>query len=116
MTPLQMYDWACTSLKAIQFTYCTFAEYSEVKDQLKTRFDLLLQNNSWNMSISLLCPSTSILRDCSSTKIFGINNNFQRRKSQKKKDSELELETISGYVTCMYNNNYWIAFVLDVDV
>ena len=39
MTLLQLYDWACTSLKAIQFTYCTCAEYSEVKDQLKTWFD-----------------------------------------------------------------------------
>ena len=47
--------------------------------------------------------------------------NFQhqqlsKKKKSKKKDSELELETISGYVTCMYNNNYWLAFVLDMDV
>ena len=40
----------------------------------------------------------------------------KEKKSKRKKDSELELETISGYVTCMYNNNYWLAFVLDVDV
>ena len=39
MTPLQLYDWACTFLKAIQFTYCTCAEHSQVRDQLKTRFD-----------------------------------------------------------------------------
>ena len=28
MTPLQLYDWARTSLKAIQFSYCTCSEYS----------------------------------------------------------------------------------------
>ena len=39
MTPLQLYDWASSTLNAINFTYCTTAQYSEVKDQLETRFN-----------------------------------------------------------------------------
>lgn len=39
MTPLQLYNWACCTLKAKNFSYCTYTEYSQVKDQLETRFD-----------------------------------------------------------------------------
>ena len=32
-----------------------------------------------------------------------------------KQASELEIEEISGYVTCIYDAQWWLAFVLETD-
>ena len=39
MTPMQLYEWARDNLQGIVFEYCNCVEYSEVKDQLETRFE-----------------------------------------------------------------------------
>ncbi len=33
-----------------------------------------------------------------------------------KQDSDFRIESISGYVTCVYNAEWWLSLVLDVDV
>ncbi len=32
-----------------------------------------------------------------------------------KQDSELEIDAISGFVTCIYDREWWLACVLEVD-
>ena len=108
MTPLQLYDWARTSLKAIQFPYCTCAEYSEVRDQLETRFD---NSRTIPRTRQYLVVSSEIVQ----VRKFSASTTFKGEKVNKQ-GSELKLETISDWVTCMYNNNWWLAFVLDLDV
>ena len=111
MTPLQLYDWARTSLKAIQFTYCTCAEYSEVRDQLETRFD----NSKTIPGTRQYHSYIPVFLEVVQVRKFSASTTFKQERVSKQ-ESELELETISGYVTCMYNNNWWLALVLDLDV
>ena len=41
---------------------------------------------------------------------------MHKREKIKKQDGELQMDKISGYVTCVYNDKCWLAFVLDKDV
>ena len=110
MTPLQLYDWASSTLNAINFTYCTTAQYSEVKDQLETRFShsrTIPGTRQYHSYITVSSEIVAVRRFSRST--------FYKEERVCKHDGELEVETVSGYVTCMYNNNWWLAFVLDLD-
>ena len=80
MTPLQLYDWARTSLKAIQFSYCTCSEYSEVKEQLEIRFANSRTITGTRQYHSFIPVSSEVLQV----------RNFQHQLHSKKKESASE--------------------------
>ena len=111
MTPLQLCNWARTSLKTIQFSYCTCSEYSEVKEQLQTQFDNSRTITGTHQYHSFIPVSSEVLQ----VQKFSASITFKEERVSKQ-DSELDLETIFGYITCTYNNKWWLAYVFDRDV
>ena len=78
MTPLQLYDWARTSLKAIQFTYCSCAEYSEVRDQLETQFENSRTIPGTCQYHSYIPVSSEIVQ----VRTFSASTTFKKEKNQ----------------------------------
>ena len=52
--------------------------------------------------------------DTVQVRAFSRSTTFKTEKVTKQ-DSELGIEAISGYVTCIYDAEWWLAFVLETD-
>ena len=111
MTPLQLYDWCYTSLTAIHFAYCSCNEYSETSTALETRFNKSRTIPGTRQYHSFVPISSDVVE----VRKFS-DSPMHKREKVKKQDGELQMESISGYVTCVYNDKWWLAFVLDKDV
>ena len=94
MTSLQLYNWACSSLKSINFSYCSCAEYFEVEDQLKTRFNNSRTVPGTRQYHSYIPKSLEMVE----VRRYSLATTFKTEKVCKQ-DGELELDTIRGYVT-----------------
>ena len=110
MTPMQLYEWARDNLQGIVFDYCCCADYLEIKDQLEPHFENSRTIPGTRQYHSFIPVSTETLQ----VRPFSRSFTFRLEKVTKQ-DSELEIESISGYVTCVYDAGWWLAYVLEVD-
>ena len=110
MTPLQLFEWASNSIPGIVFRYCSCVEYEETKVQLEARFD-----NSWTMpGTRKLHSFVPVSRDTVRVRPFSSSITSKEEKVMKQ-EAELEVGINSGYVTCEYDAQWWLAYVLEVD-
>lgn len=110
MTPLQLFEWASEKLPKTVFNYCSTQEYEEVKEYLKERF----QNSHTIPGTRRLHSFVPLSRDTLKVRAYSFSSTSKDVKVTKQ-DSELEIDTISGYVTCSYDREWWLACVLEVD-
>ena len=110
MTPLQLFEWASESIPGIVFQYCSTEEYEEVKHQLEKRFE----NSRTIPGTRKLHSFVPISRDALKVRAYSFSTASKEEKVAKQ-DSELEIDEISGFVTCIYDGEWWLACVLEVD-
>ena len=110
MTPLQLFEWASNNIQGTVFKYCRCAEYDEVKEQLEIRF----QTCRTILGTRKLHSFVPVSYDTVQVRAFSRSTTFKTEKVTKQ-DSELGIEAISGYVTCIYDAEWWLAFVLETD-
>ena len=110
MTPFQLYQWASSNIPGISFDYSSVEEYESEKRSLETRFE-----NSRTI------PGTRRLhcfipwsRDTLLTKRYSTSHSSQVQKVSKS-STDLEMEEVTGYVTCNYGSQWWVAQVLEKD-
>ena len=107
MTPLQLYRWASKNIPGIN---CTLEEYESDKTLLKTRFD-----NSRTIAgtrrLHCFIPNS---RDSLQTKRYSTSSTSKLERVTKLA-TDLELEQVTGYVTCKHQDHWWLAQVLAKD-
>ena len=110
MTPFQLFEWASESIPGTIFKYCSIEEYEELKHHLEKRFD----NSRTIPGTRKLHSFVPISRNTLKVRSYSSSATFKEEKITKQ-DSELEIDEICGFVTCIYDGNWWLACVLNVD-
>lgn len=110
MTPRQLFEWASNNIQGIFFQYCSCAEYEEVKGHLEARFQpsrTIPGTRKYHSFIPVSQESVQV-------RSFSRAATFKTEKVTKQ-ESELAIDDISGYVTCVYDTQWWLALVLETD-
>lgn len=106
-TPRQLFEWAVKTFTNIDFVYSSQEEYAESDLFLKSRFDQALTIKGTQQYHAFIPMSTSKVL----VKIF--SDDIQSlEKEVSKSPNKLKLKDISGYVTVVYEGNWWLGYVL----
>ena len=108
MTPLTLFEW---NIPGTAFRFCSVREYEDVKVQLEDRF----QNARTIPGTRKLHSFIPLSRDTVRTRVYSFSTSFKDEKVTKQ-SSELEIDEISGFVTCIRDEQWWLASVLEVDI
>lgn len=110
MTPRALYEWASSHISGIEFCYVTSQQYENENNFLQERF-------SSSCAISGTQKLHAFIPQNNNTLLCKIYSNSDAGKIVKvtKEEAEIELEEIKGYVTCIYDKEWWLACVLSVN-
>ena len=110
ITPIELFEWASANIQGTVFRFSSCSDYEQTKQMLEPRF-----------ASSRTVPGTRKLHsfipisvDTVQVRPFSLSDNSKLEKVTIQ-ETELEIDSISGYVTCEYNGEWWLAFVLAVD-
>lgn len=106
-TPLQLFEWAVENITNVDFTYSTQEDYVESECFLNNRFDQALTIKGMQQ-YHMFIPKTS-------SKILVKNFSYDLKAYEKevsKSLDKLKLADISGYITVVYEANWWLGYVL----
>lgn len=111
MTPRQLYDWAKDNIKSIDFIYSTQEEYEQENTFLKTRFEEAKTVKGTQQFHSYRPKNeTRVL-----VKTYSFSDDVKEEVvSENDVDGDLELSDVVGFVTCEYNNEWWLGCVLGI--
>ena len=109
-TPLELFEFAKENIPGIEFRYCATEEYEALKVELESRF-LNSRTIPGTRKLHSFIPQTS---DTLAVKYFSNSKEFKQEKVSKQ-EKELEIDQISGFVTCKCDSAWWLAYVLNVD-
>ena len=110
MTPRQLFEWASINIPTITFTYTSLEEYERQQIFLETRFQKARTIPGTHKYHSFVPISKDKVR----TRYFSsskISKEFYVSAQQ----NELDLDELSGFVTCCYDKQWWVACVLQID-
>ena len=108
MTTFQLYQWAVDNVPGVHFCYCSTEEYERQKIFLQTRFEQTKTIPGTRKLHSFVPISKDTLR----TRIYS-SSIITRKDRVTKLPGDLELEEVSGFVTCSYNSEWWLGCVLE---
>ena len=111
MTARQLFDWASTNLPAIHFEYCSNEDYEREQQNLDQRF----QKSRTIPGTRKLHSFVPISNDKVKVRPFSACTTFKEERVTSG-ETGLALESISGFVTCMIDRNWWLACVRKVYV
>ena len=101
MTLLQFYQWAVDNVPGVHFCYCSTEEYERHKIFLQTRFEQTRTIPGTHKLHSFIPISKDTLR----TRIYSFSTITRENCATKLPAAgDLELEEVSGFVTCSYNS------------
>ena len=110
MTPRQLYEWASTNIPSICFDYCSTEEYQREQSSLEERF-CSSRTIPGTRKLHSFVPLT---KDKILTRVFSAADVSKEAKISSV-DSDVQIENISGFVTCKYDSEWWLACVLQLD-
>lgn len=110
MTPLQLFVWSEQNIPKIKFEYCTNEDYSEEESFLKYRLKEA-ETIKGTQQFHTFIPQSLTEMKC---KIFSSNDE-SCIKEIVEGGKRLNMDEISGYVTCEYDRRWWLASVLSKD-
>ena len=109
MTPRQLFEWAVDNIPAVSFQYVTIDGYKREEALLEHRFQ---QSRTIPGTRKLHC-FIPLSRNQVSTKVYSSSPTSKTERVTIM-EHELTPEEIKGFVTCMYNEEWWVACVLQV--
>ena len=109
MTPRQLFDWACENVPAVYFRYCSDEDYERERSSLERRFQLSWTIPSTRKLHSFVPISNSTLK----VRLYSAPDASRKKKVTLAKN-DIPPESIAGFVTCLYDGNWWLACVLEV--
>ena len=109
MTPRQLFNWACSSIPAVYFWYCSNEDYAKEQSILECHFQLSLTIPCTRKLVSFVPISESTV----GVKFYP-SPDVSRKERVALAKNDIPRESIAGFVTCLHGNNWWLAFVLEV--
>ena len=110
MTPFQLFHWTSESIPRVTFNYCSMEEYENEKSHLEKRFQKS-KTSPGTRSLHSFVPTS---KDTIQTRRYSMSS-ISKEHRVTVLASDLELDHVSGYVTCAYKNQWWVACVLQTD-
>ena len=112
LTPLQLFQWCKEHISTVKFFYVPNQDYLENEKFLEKRFNDAIAVTGTQKYHAFIPESKLKIK----TKIISYNDNYDVHKIQVGSDAEdVPFHQISGFVTCAYDNNWWLACVLSKD-
>ena len=109
MTPRQLFDWASTSIPAVYFDYCTNEEYVREEHFLEERFQASRTIPGTRKFHSFIPTSSTTVQ----VRPFSASTTFKEERVTSL-ETDVPLESLSGFVTCVREGYWWLACVLDI--
>ena len=109
-TPRQLFEWAVENIPAVVFKYCTLDDYKKEQVLLEERF----QQSRTIPGTRKLDSFVPLTRSTPSTKVYS-SSTTSKAESVTVLGSELDIEQIRGFVTCVYQNQWWVACTIQLD-
>lgn len=111
-TPFQLYEWSVQNIFVANFTYVTQQEYIETERQLESRLNKSLTiEGTQKLHAYIPVPSSNSQMK---VKVFSESSESINVKVTTIHD-RLSISEVSGYVNIVYENNWWLAYVLAKD-
>ena len=110
MTPRQLCEWASESIPSVSFEYCSTEDYHREQVCLEERF----QHARTIPGTRKLHSFVPVSQNTLIAKVFSSSTDSKEERVSSL-DTELRLEDISGFVTCHYDGQWWLACVLQLD-
>lgn len=107
-TPRDLFEWAVDNISKVDFVYSTQEDYAASEMFLKIRFENALTIKGTQQFHAFIPDTTSKLV----VKHFSDDVQSWVREVDKSPD-KLKLKDISGYVTAVYDKNWWLGYVLE---
>ena len=111
MTPRQLFEWAAVNISTVTFNYCSMEEYERQHIFLEERF----QNAKTIAGTRKLHSFIPLSKDKVRARYFSSSATFKDISVSLPWRNELTFENVSGFVTCCYNEQWWLACVLQLD-
>ncbi|GBL88784.1 hypothetical protein AVEN_158913-2-1, partial [Araneus ventricosus] len=106
-TPQQLFEWAVENITKVDFAYSTQEEYAESELFLNSHFDQALAIQGTKQYHAFILETTPTLL----VKYFSYDlQDWEKEVS--KYPNKLKLEDILGYITTVYERNWWLGYVL----
>jgi hypothetical protein len=109
MTPRQLFDWASTNIPAAYFGYCTSEDYARERSSLERRFQLSRTIPGTRKLHSFVPTSNNIVE----VRPYSASDTSRKERVTLAKN-DIPPELVASFVTCLYNENWWLACVLGV--
>jgi hypothetical protein len=110
MTPHQLYEWVQSSIHNLNFDFVTENEYKEEEGLLSSRF-ATAQTVRGTQQLRAFMP---VKKGVLNTKIYSAFPNYTENCVIGVLKDSTELKDITGFVTCKYDNFWWLGCVLSV--
>ena len=110
MTPRQLCEWASESIPSVSFEYCSTEDYHREQVCLEEQF----QHARTIPGTRKLHSFVPVSQNTPMAKVFSSSTDSKEERVSSL-DTELRLEHISGFVTCHYDGQWWLACVLQLD-
>lgn len=109
-TPFQLYEWAIQNIFVANFEYVSQEEYIQTNKLLEDRLSKSVRiKGTQKLHAFIPIPlSNSQIK----VKIFSDSNVSTTEKNTALQD-RLKINEVSGYITIVYDNNWWLAYVLE---
>lgn len=107
-TPRDLFEWAVDNITKVDFAYSTQEDYAASEMFLKSRFEEALTIKGTQQFHAFIPNTTSKLL----VKHFSDEVQGWEREVAKPVDTQ-KLQDISGYVTIVYDKNWWLGYVLE---
>ena len=110
MTPRQLFEWASKNISAVFFEYSTTEDYKREQTHLEERF----QKARTIPGTRKLHSFVPISKDRVRTRVFS-SSIISKEERVTLWESELPVKQITGFLTCCYDGQWWVACVLQLD-
>lgn len=110
MTPFQLYQWSSSNITGISFHYCSLEEYEAEKNSLEERFNNC-QTIPGTRRLHYFLPQS---QDTVLTKRYSACSTSKIQRVMKS-PTDLEVDGVTGHVTCIHKSQWWVAQVLEND-
>ena len=109
MTPHQLFEWASEIIPSIHFEYCSLRDYEIEERNLQERFARSRTIPGTRKYHSFVPISKNKIR----MKVFSASSTSTEERVCSE-DDDVPVESIAGFVTCVFEGKWWLACVLRI--